>query len=172
MPREKEDTDWERMLLQIIEGHVHAETELEDAYRELRQSVAAGDIEYLITLILEDEHRHHHWFSELAQSLSALADGSASPAIPWLGAIDDRAQLLAATKQFLKFEREDARQLRNLLRELQAMEETTLWPLLVRLMLSDTEKHIEILRFIERRAKGPAIAPAGTHVASRSPHSA
>jgi hypothetical protein len=29
-----------------------------------------------------------------------------------------------------------------------------LWPLVVRLMLRDTEKHIEILRFIQQRAKG------------------
>jgi hypothetical protein len=28
-----------------------------------------------------------------------------------------------------------------------------LWALLVRLMLLDTEKHIEILRFVQRRAK-------------------
>ncbi len=171
MANDNHDT-WERTLLQILEGHVHSEAELEDDYRGLLQSAGAGDIGFLIGLILEDEQRHHHWFSELAQSVGALLDPSEEPTIPWLGKIEDRDKLLATTKRFLKFEREDARQLRHLLKELQDVEETTLWALLVRLMLSDTEKHIEILRFIEHRAKRSSGVSGPSHTASRSPHSA
>jgi bacterioferritin (cytochrome b1) len=90
---------------------------------------------------------------QLADAVKALINNDTSPAIPWLRHLDDQKELLDATRRFLAVERDDAKQLRQLMKELHDVEDTTLWALLVRLMLLDTEKHIEILRFVQRRAK-------------------
>ena len=90
---------------------------------------------------------------QLARAVKALVENDTSPEIPWLRHLEDPKDLLDATKRFLAVERDDAKHLRQLMRELHDVEDTTLWALLVRLMLLDTEKHIEILRFVQRRAK-------------------
>ena len=59
----------------------------------------------------------------------------------------DRA-LLDTTRQLIARERADAKELRQLRRDFHTMPKASLLPLLVELMLHDTAKHIEILRFI------------------------
>jgi len=144
---------WEATLLQMVNGHVKEEAQIEEDYRRLATEIDAADIRFLIELILEDEERHHRWLAQLASSVKALVDLDPSPDIPWIRPLHDGEELAAATKRFLAIEREDARHLRQLIKELHEVEDTTLWALLVRLMLLDTEKHIEILRFVQRRAK-------------------
>jgi bacterioferritin (cytochrome b1) len=144
---------WEGTLLQMVQGHVAAEEHIEDDYRELASSTDAPDVRFLVNLILEDEERHHRWMAQLADAVRALINNDTSPEIPWLRHLDDQKELVDATKRFLAVERDDAKHLRQLMKELHDVEDTTLWALLVRLMLLDTEKHIEILRFVQRRAK-------------------
>jgi len=144
---------WEQTLLEMLESHVHEEEEVENDYRSLAEQVAAPDVQFLIRLILEDEERHHRWLGQLASSVRALTTGDPRPEIPWLGQLEDRDVLREATKRFLRVERADAKGLRHLIKELKDVEETTLWALLVKIMLLDTQKHVEILRFIEHRTR-------------------
>jgi len=144
---------WERTLLEMLESHAHEEAEVEGEYRALVEHVEAADVQFLIKLILEDEERHHRWFGQLASSVTALTTGDRQPDIPWLGKLEARDELREATKRFLKVERADAKGLRHLMKELQDVEETTMWALLVKIMLLDTQKHVEILRFIEQRTR-------------------
>lgn len=145
---------WEHTLLEMLQRHVAEEEGVEAGYRALAAETEAKDVRFLIELILEDEARHHRWLGQLANSVRALVEQDPDADIPWIGRLDHRSELLEATKRFLAIERADARHLRQLMRELHEVEDTTLWALLVRLMLLDTEKHIEILRFVQRRAKG------------------
>lgn len=144
---------WERSLLEMLQAHEAEEADVEQAYRQLAEQINAPDVRFLINLVLEDEERHHRWLGQLANSVKALAVDDHNPDIPWVGRLDDKDELRAATKRFLNIERQDAKGLRHLMRELHDVEETTLWALLVKLMLLDTEKHIEILRFIEHRTR-------------------
>jgi len=144
---------WERTIFELMQSHGKAEEQVERDYRQLASSVGAADVRFLIELILEDEGRHHQWFGQLSNAITALIEMEPTPEIPWIEPLSDPGTLLESTKRFLAVERADAKELRHMLKELQVVEDTTLWALVVRLMLLDTEKHIEILRFIERRAK-------------------
>ena len=112
-------------------------------------------LSYLINLLVEDERRHHRYFNELASSLKSEAElGGVDPVIPRLDLDQvDRAELLEATNLLLEHEKADAVELKRLRKELRDMEDTTLWALLVDIMMRDTDKHIAILRFVTDHAK-------------------
>ncbi len=60
---------------------------------------------------------------------------------------------MATTDQLLEAERADARDLKQLAKNMKDVRETTLWGLLLELMQDDTSKHIKILQFIRDRAE-------------------
>jgi hypothetical protein len=153
---------WEQELYNHFRSHIANEEELIRAYGELAASAAVPGFGYLARLILADEQRHHQLFADLAETIEAeaesLADGSAVPSISVRRLSDDQRQrMLALTDRFLALEREDARDLDRLAKELKVVKDTTLWHLLVELMRADTQKHIRILRFMRDRLRHPAV---------------
>jgi bacterioferritin (cytochrome b1) len=62
----------------------------------------------------------------------------------------DRTELRATTDLLLEHEKADAKELERLRKELRDVKDTTLWALLVDIMQRDTEKHIAILRFVQK----------------------
>jgi len=64
------------------------------------------------------------------------------------GGVSADDPLVAATRRFLACERKDHRELLRLRRTLRPYADTTLWALLVDIMVADTEKHQRILKFI------------------------
>ena len=152
---------WERDIYRYLTEHVGLESEMLAEYVATAGGTKSKALSYLIDLLVEDERRHHRFFNELASSLKSEAELSADdPVVPRLD-FDrvDRADLLASTKQLLERERSDAAELKRLRKELHDVEDTTLWALLVDVMSRDTEKHIAILRFVERHAKPRRFAP-------------
>jgi len=145
---------WEAELFKHLQAHGKSEEQAQKDYGEIAAVIEEGDVRFLIELILEDEIRHHRLIAQLAEALRTLVEAGGEPPIPWLTPLKRRPDLLAATRRFLTAEREDLKELRKLLKELRPVADTTLWALIVRLLVLDTRKHIEILRFIERRAKG------------------
>jgi hypothetical protein len=59
------------------------------------------------------------------------------------------------TKLLRKSEQADYRALRRIRMRLRPFADTTLWVLVVDLMLLDTKKHATMLRFLERHGKNP-----------------
>jgi hypothetical protein len=57
------------------------------------------------------------------------------------------------TKRLLASEKKDRAELRRLRRRLRSYS-GTIWPLLIDLMRSDTQKHIHILRYLVRHRPG------------------
>ena len=149
---------WEQELYDYVAGHVENEHEIVESYRDLAEGDTSPAFRYLAKMILDDEVRHHQLFADLAESIRQMAElRSDDDPIPDLhGLAADSERVLATTERFLKIEREDAAALRALGRRLKDVEHTTLWGLLVRLMIDDTEKHIRILRFI-RSSMGRSI---------------
>ena len=66
---------------------------------------------------------------------------------------EHREVLLEQTRRFLEIERRDEVDLRSLAHELRHLREETMWPLLVELMRLDTEKHVRVLEYLERRLR-------------------
>lgn len=146
---------WADKVWAQVVAHVEAEEDIAGDYRTAAAQADSPDLRYLIELISEDEARHHRVLTELANSLrSANEWRSIDPSLPEGAGRPVSPDLMAATKRFIEVEKQDARNLEELRRELRPVAATTIWSLLVELMELDTKKHLRILEFIAgRRAR-------------------
>jgi len=142
---------WEQDLYEHLVSHVENERGLLEAYNAASTDSGSPAFQYLVGLILEDEIRHHRRFKELASTLRTDAEfHREDPAIPRITTWGPHPEKIAElTEELLRQEREDHRELKRLAKELKDLKDTTLWQLLVHLMESDTEKHIQILEFVK-----------------------
>jgi hypothetical protein len=142
-----------RELVELIVRHGAEEGALLATYEELSTQAPDESVRYLINLILEDEHRHHRMLAELSNAMAwGVASQPPTTTVPRLpGAIS--GALLEQTKLLRKSEEADYKALRQIRQRLRPFADTTLWALVVDLMLLDTKKHAIILRFLERRRK-------------------
>ena len=140
-----------RYLVSRLEQHGSEEGELLAVYEDVAEHSTDEGARYLISLILEDEHRHHRLMVEMANAI-AWGDPSVSPdrATPAISRSMD-GELLLLTRKLRLAEEADYRKLRRMRRRLRPFKKTTMWALLVDLMMLDTKKHATILRFLERR---------------------
>lgn len=147
---------WEQEVYDQLIRHVESERDILDSYRQLAADTGSPDIAYLAGLIVGDEERHHRIFEQLAASIRAEAELSASSeAVPHIPlSRSDPTALLEATERLLQQEEADRRALKELRRTLRPVASTTLWSLLVETMELDTRKHVAILRHIRSIAKG------------------
>ena len=149
-------SSWDQQIYGAFRAHVEEEDRLLAEYAKLSGDLDDPDVAYLVDLILEDEQRHHRVFEQLASTIRSDAlfgpRDDAVPDVPVRRA--DPRRLLDVTRALLKVEREDARRLRRLQRDLKPVSGTTLWPLLVETMRLDTRKHIVILEHLREIARG------------------
>jgi len=142
------DRDRQILLLQLLEDHGAQEGALVESYREVVERSSAGEaVQYLVSLILEDEQRHHDLFARMANRIRTIL--WEVPFVPRLPVMESRSdpELLAETERLLAFEKRDAKELRALRKTLKNSEKQSLDPLMVELMLHDTAKHIAILEY-------------------------
>jgi hypothetical protein len=142
---------WERDLYQHLIEHTNTEGAMLDQYAEAANTSESRALAYVIGLLFEDELRHHRHFDDLAASLKSDAELSgADPVIPRLDFESvDSQELRSLTKRLLTHEKADISELKRLRKNLNTVEDTTLWGLLVEIMTYDTKKHIAILRWVE-----------------------
>lgn len=146
----------EEDLLDHLDRHVDSEQELLDDYAALAAE-SPGHVRYLLGLIVDDEARHHRIVREMANRvLGEMESCRVEPSVPYVSFEgSDRERLFAATRRFLELEREDLRSLEAMARVVRQQRPGGLFPLLVRLMELDTQKHIAILEFIAKDAHRP-----------------
>ena len=143
-----------RDLVELLARHGREEGKVLAEYEQLVAETDDRAVGYLGRLILDDERRHHAFLAEIANSLAwETAEVPGAPSTPPLP-LHLSGALVDATRRLRKLEDDDRRELQALRERLRPFAETTLWSLLVDLMLLDTEKHATILRFIERHADG------------------
>lgn len=145
----------EQDLYDHLTAHVASELGVLQGYQRLAQESSSPAVRYLATMILADERRHHEMLAEIAQTVRTTAELSGEPTpIPELGNLaPEREQILAATEQYLAFEKQDQKELDRLAKEMHDVEDTTLWVLLLRIMRHDNDKHRMILQFLHDAAK-------------------
>lgn len=146
---------FERNLYAHLTSHVQAERGLLEQYSAVAEQTESKAFRYLVNLLIEDEIRHHRFFAEIADSLKTEASLSGEdPAIPDIDFVRaDREAVLDGTRNLLKAEERDARELRRLQHELRDVEDVSLWSLLVDVMQRDTQKHIAILRYVRKHTQ-------------------
>jgi hypothetical protein len=142
------DSDSDARILDTLRTHGERERTVLASYRRLIDDSHDDAIAYLGRLLIEDEERHHQMIGEMANRIDSGIQGvPLEPRTPSLSPRVDR-QLLDETRRLIALERQDAKDLRLLQKELRYAPATSLLPLLVKIMLHDTARHIEILRFI------------------------
>jgi rubrerythrin len=146
---------WDERLLAHIEKHLILEADASSAY-DTYAELCDPQIRYLAGLIAADEHRHHAMLLALATSVRSTVCEEGEE-LEWgkppVLTNDQRDALLTETKRLLGIEKGDARELKELRRDIRLAPDGTLWPELVEVMALDTRKHIRILKAIERKLK-------------------
>ncbi len=143
----------ERELVQLLAKHASEEGALLHRYERFTREASSSSARYLVALIVEDERRHHRVLAEMANAIAWEDSGEAPPGtVPWMAPASDEA-LQRETQALLAAERQDRRELQAFKKRLKDYEDTTLWGLLVELMLRDTDKHIAILTFIRQHVR-------------------
>lgn len=143
---------WEDELYSHLLHHASEEQGTIERYQALASESDSGAFRYLVEQIVEDEKRHHRWMADLAATIKAAADMTPAP-LPSLDLYKAGADVLAATDELLRIERADRKALKRLEREMADVRDTTVWVLIVQLMVIETDKHIAILDFIRRHAR-------------------
>jgi len=139
-----------RDLVELIVRHGREEGELLATYEQLVNSSDNEMASYVIGMILEDERRHHRMLAEVANAAAwARSPGAPETTTPPLAPGID-GELLAQTRKLLAAEQADYRDLRAIRRKLNPFADTTLWGLIIDMMLLDTKKHATMLRFLEK----------------------
>lgn len=137
-------------LVERVVRHGAEEGALLAEYERLLETVSSPSVRYLMELVLADERRHHRTLVEMASAMAwGELPGTPAGATPALdGGVSHDEQLAQATRRLLDHERHDHAELLKLRRTLRPYADTTLWSLLIDLMVADTEKHQRILGFI------------------------
>jgi bacterioferritin (cytochrome b1) len=146
---------WDREMFSYLTEHTRREGQMLEEYVRTAATTDSKALAYLLDMLVQDEHRHHQFFRDLAASLKAEAEFDvAGPVVPRLDLdVIDRDDLLDVTQRLLENERDDLAELKRLHKELRDFKDTTLWDLLVEIMQRDTEKHIAILQFVAKHAR-------------------
>ncbi len=140
---------WDERALAHIEEHLAVEATATDAYKAFAKAEDPA-VRYLAGLIAEDEQRHHQVLAKIAAVLRAEVSDVAIPVPDVEVSAEQRKELLGESRRLLEMEKADATALRDLRHELRSAPEEKMWPALVEMMVFDTDKHIHLLRAIER----------------------
>jgi hypothetical protein len=149
-------------VVKAIDRHGKEESELLTRYERFAEHSASPVAQYLVRLILDEERRHHRILEELANTIAWGSLGD--PTLPELPIVPLRSsydrEFCTETRALLRQELRDRKQLRQLRRRLRSYGDAPFWGLLVELMGSDTEKHISILRFLQKDNRTYGLAGA------------
>jgi hypothetical protein len=146
---------WDERLVAHIDNHLVLEADASSAYDCLAE-MGDPQIRYLAGLIAADEHRHHAMLFGLATSVRSTVNDEPDElewGKPSVLTTEQRDALLKQTRRLLDVEKDDVVKLKELRRDVRSAPDGTLWPELVEVMALDTEKHIQILKAIERKLK-------------------
>jgi rubrerythrin len=144
---------WDDRAFVHIEKHLAVEAEAASSYEALAKCEDPA-VRYLAGLIAEDEHRHHQVLAKIATVLQAEVNDVAVPIDHVEVTAERRKELIEEARRLLEMEKADATALKELRHELRSAPEETMWPVLVEMMAFDTDKHVHLLKAIERHLGG------------------
>jgi hypothetical protein len=141
----------EQELFDAIVAHEHNEEATIAEYERLAATADSQAVAYVVGLIVEDERRHHRILTELANTVRAEATMEAGgPTIPAVDVRRTDTELRESTKRFLAVERRDHAELKRLARRIRANSEGAVASMVIDLLVSDTRRHIALLRHLRR----------------------
>lgn len=155
LPSQPTSTSPLERLLYDFESHERQERDFVRKYRELAECSANPSIRYLLDMIASDEEKHHAVTHAMASTLKSAVNWVGEP--PPLSGISkaskESAELLKITENYIRVEQDGIDQYKRLARDCKGLY-GGLFVLLLSTMIRDSEKHLEILKFLRRTVKG------------------
>jgi bacterioferritin (cytochrome b1) len=141
-------------LMNEFEAHEAKEEKTLDEYRDLVVKSKSPVVRFLLQMILSDEEKHR----AVTNAMAATLRGSLTWTKPE-NSIDDvvevsnnNAHLLALTEEFIELEKTGIKEYRKLMNASEGYYHG-LFTLLLQSMVRDSEKHIDLLEFLQKRLK-------------------
>jgi hypothetical protein len=157
----------DQSLFDALRAHERSEGAVIREYEDFARRTGSELVRYLIGIIVDDERRHHRFLEELANSVRTSATfEERGPRLPFFDVSHDDPELRETTKRFLDVERRDRAELKQLARSVRDAG-NELDAFVVSLMRDDTERHIAMLRFIERLSRSSPLVRSGHRPAAR-----
>lgn len=150
-------------LLNQLESHERQEQTFIDGYRSIVDRHPNPLVRFLLGLIIADEEKHHQVVHAMAASLRAdLTWADAEGALASMGEIaaDEKAELLRLTAEFIAEEKKGIKEYKALIKSSKGYYEGS-FTLLLRTIVHDSEKHLMILEFLDRKLRGARVPPSG-----------
>jgi bacterioferritin (cytochrome b1) len=141
-------------LLNEFEAHESKEEQAIENYRKLLADVQNPVTRFVMQMILSDEERHRAVTHSMVSTLKGSLTWS-KPTGTLEGGADEaniNRQLLAMTDEFIEFEKSGIKDYKVLLKQ-SADYYHGLFKILLNSMIRDSEKHVELLEFIQQRVK-------------------
>jgi bacterioferritin (cytochrome b1) len=152
-PKPEEVSAIER-LLNEFETHEAEEGNFLKRYKEIAEKSKNSAVRFLLQLILSDEEKHnaitHAMVSTLKGAVRWSRPKDALDVVSDLGA--EKKELVDLTEGFLDLEKKGIKDYKKLLKESKGYYQG-IFTLLIETMMLDSQKHIEILKFIRQRLK-------------------
>ena len=141
-------------LIRALEAHASAEAHDLALCAELAERSSDPVLKMLMSLLAEDEQRHHTLLLSMVRRLQEEVEFVASPtALPVdTGETAPDSTLPSTLRALIRDEQEGARHLRHLARQ-EPHVYHGLYPVLLEAIARDSEKHAAILRYLLTRAE-------------------
>ena len=99
-------------------------------------------------------------FEEWIETIKALAELRDAPdGIPHVDFRPVPPETIEMVERLLDFEEADLATTRDLRRQIRDVRTSTLWGMLVDLVIADTKKHIKVLKFLRARLEEREVSP-------------
>ena len=152
-PKSQEISEVER-LMNEFEAHEIHESDFTRRYREIADKSENPLIRFLLRLIISDEEKHHAVTHAMVSTLKGdLTWTKPEDAISGLYNLGEgKDELTRLTEDFIQVEKKGIEGYKKLARASKGYYHG-LFALLLRSMVHDSEKHVEILEFLRQRLK-------------------
>ena len=147
----QELSEVERLMIEF-EAHEGHESHFTQRYKEISEKSKNPMIRFLLRLIISDEEKHHAvthaMVSTLRGDLTWTKPEDAISGLYDLG--EGKEELLRLTEDFIQVEKKGIDEYKRLVKASKGYYHG-LFALLLRSMIHDSEKHVEILEFLQQR---------------------
>jgi rubrerythrin len=141
-------------LMNEFEAHEGEEEKILRHYRQVAGETKNPLVKMLLQLIISDEEKHraltHSMLSTLKGDLTWTKPDDAIRGLYDIG--EAKEKLLAVTEAFIRLEKEGLKGSKGLIKGSKGYHHGV-FALFLRCMITDTEKHIDILEFLRQRLK-------------------
>jgi bacterioferritin (cytochrome b1) len=141
-------------VMNEFEAHERSEGQYTQRYKEIAQQCKSPLVKFLLGLIISDEERHHAvtraMAANLEESLRWTKIEGALPGIEDISPAD--SELAQITEEFIRVEKQGIDAYKDLMKATKGYH-AGLFTLLLKSMVHDSEKHIDILEFLRANLK-------------------